>query len=142
VTACDLLYTAGSISGPVAFAPQPHRHRRGVDRRLLVVNESDGALYRIDLDPQAPRGRTIPRVDGATVRQGEGMTLDGHRLVLAVFHGLSIVDLSDDAGRAIAVTRARDPAFNGALSVARVADRYVAVNSSTGDGQPYVPVAG
>jgi hypothetical protein len=56
------------------------------------------------------------------------------------------VDLSDDAGRAIAVTEVRDPAFNGALSVARVADRYVAVNSSTGDGQPYVlvsvPVAG
>ena len=44
------------------------------------------------------------------------------------------------------MTKVRDPAFNGTFSVARVADRYLAVNSSTGDGQPYVlvsvPVAG
>ena len=136
--------TALPVTPEIAFTPSPHNLTGIVavsDRRLLVVNESDGALYRIDLDPQAPRGRTITRVEGATVRQGEGMTLDGHRLVLADFHGLSIVDLSDDAGRAIAVTKVRDPAFNGALSVARVADRYVAVNSSTGDGQPYVLVS-
>ena len=137
------------LTPEIAFTPGPHNLSGIVavsDRRLLVVHEGDGGLYRIDLDPQAPRGRTITRVDGATVRQGEGMTLDGHRLVLADFHGLSIVELSDDAGRATAVTPIRDPAFNRTFSVARVADRYVAVNSSTGDGQPYVlvsvPVAG
>ena len=46
-------------------------------------------------------------------------------------HGLSIVELGDDAGRATAVTPIRDPAFNRTFSVARVADRYVAVNAST-----------
>jgi len=35
------------------------------------------------------------------------MVLDGHRLVVADFHGLSIVDLTDDAGRATAVTQLR-----------------------------------
>ena len=60
------------------------------------------------------------------------MLLDGHRLVVADFHGLSIVNLSDDAEQATAVTPIRDPAFNGTFSVARVADRYLAVNSATG----------
>jgi hypothetical protein len=69
------------------------------------------------------------------------MALDGNRLVVADFHGLSIVDLTDDAGRATTVTPVRDPAFNGVFSAVRVADRYVAVNSNTGDGQPYVLVS-
>jgi hypothetical protein len=132
------------LTPEIAFTPGPHNLSGIVavsDRRLLVVHEGDGGLYRIDLDPQAPRGRTITRIDGATVRQGEGMTLDGNRLVVADFHGLSIVELSDDAGRATAVTPIRDPAFNRTFSVTRVADRYVAVNSSTGDGQPYVLVS-
>jgi len=111
------------------------------DRRLVVVHEGDGTLYRIDLDPRAPHGRTITRIDGATVRQGEGMVLDGHRLVVADFHGLSMVDLTDDAGRATAVSQLRDPAFDADFSVVRIADRYVAVNSNTGDGQPYVLVS-
>jgi hypothetical protein len=141
--------TALPVTPEIAFTPSPHNLTGIVavsDRRLLVVNETDGALYRIDLDPRPPRGRTITRVEGATVRQGEGMVLDDKRLVVADFHGLSIVDLADDAGRATAVTPVRDPAFNGTSSVARIADRYVAVNSATGDGQPYVlvsvPVAG
>jgi hypothetical protein len=141
--------TAMPLAPEIQFTPGPHNLSGIVavsDRRLLVVHEGDGSLYRIDLDPQAPHGRTIARIDGATVRQGEAMALDGHRLVVADFHGLSIVDLTDDAGRATAVTPVRDPAFNRVFSVARVADRYVAVNASTGEGQPYVlvsvPVAG
>ncbi len=132
------------LTPEIAFTPGPHNLSGIVavsDRRLLVVHEGDGSLYRIDLDPQAPRGRTITRIDGAAVRQGEGMTLDGNRLVVADFHGLSVVELSDDAGRATAVTPIRDPAFNRTFSVARVADRYLAVNAFTGDGQPYVLVS-
>ena len=107
--------TALPVAPEIAFTPGPNNLSGIVavsDRRLLVVHEGDGTLYRIDLDPQAPRGRTITRIDGATVRQGEGMVLDGNRLVVADFHGLSIVDLSDDAGRATAVTPIRDPAFD------------------------------
>ena len=132
------------LTPEIAFTPGPNNLSGIVvvsDRRLVVVHESDGTLYRIDLDPRAPRGRTITRIEGATVRQGEGMVLDGHRLVVADFHGLSIVDLAEDAGRATAVNQVRDPAFDSDFSVVRVADRYVAVNGNTGDGQPYVLVS-
>ena len=132
------------VAPEIAFTPGPNNLSGIVavsDRRLVVVHESDGTLYRIDLDPRAPRGRTITRIDGATVRQGEGMVLDGHRLVVADFHGLSIVDLTDDTGRATAVTQLRDPAFDADFSVIRIADRYLAVNSNTGDGRPYVLVS-
>ena len=136
--------TALPVTPEIAFTPGPNNLSGIVavsDRRLVVVHEGDGGLYRIDLDPRAPRGRTITRIDGATVRQGEGMVLDGHRLVVADFHGLSIVDLTDDTGRATAVTQLRDPAFDADFSVIRIADRYLAVNSNTGDGRPYVLVS-
>src|SRR6185436_560583 len=136
--------TALPVTPEIAFTPGPNNLSGIVavsDRRLVVVHESDGALYRVDLDPRAPHGRTITRIDGATVRQGEGMVLDGHRLVVADFHGLSVVELSDDASRATAVTQLRDPAFDADFSVVRVGVRYGAVNAYTGDGQPYVLVS-
>jgi hypothetical protein len=40
------------------------------DSRFVVVKHVDGTLYRVDVDPQAPGGRTITPIDGATVRQG------------------------------------------------------------------------
>ena len=36
----------------------------------MVVKYSDGTLYRIDLDPQAPQGRTITPIAGATAPLG------------------------------------------------------------------------
>ena len=106
------------------------------DQRLLVDNPNDGTLYRIDLDPHAPNGRTITPISGASVRQGESMLLDGHRLVVADFHGLSIINLSDDAQHATAATPIRDPAFHETFSAARVADHYLTVSSATEDGRP------
>jgi Cu-Zn family superoxide dismutase len=106
------------------------------NQRLVVVSEGDGTLYRIDLDSHAPRGRTITQISGATVHQGESMLLDGHRLVVADFHGLSIINLRDDAQHATAATTIRDPAFHETFSAARVADRYLTVSSATEDGRP------
>ena len=81
------------------------------DRRLLVVNEGDGALYRIELD--------------------------AHALVLvADFNGLSILDLTDDAQHATALSPIRDPMFHETFAVAHVADRYLTVSSATPDGRP------
>ena len=64
------------------------------------------------------------------------MLLDGHRLVVADFHGLSLINLSDDAQHATAATPIRDPAFHETFSAARVADRYLTVSSATEDGRP------
>ena len=108
------------------------------DRRLLVVNEGDGSLYRIELDHYALGGRVITKVGGATVRQGEGMLLDGHRLVVADSRGLSMLNLSDDASHASDFTTMRDPAFDAALSVARAGNRFLVINSATQIAEPYI----
>ena len=115
------------------------------DTRLVVVRYFDGTLYRIDLDPQAPQGRTITPIADATVRLGSKMILDGNRLVVPDEDGLSVVELDADATRGTVVTRMRSPSFHDATGVARVGDRYLVVNAGWNDPPPYtissVPVA-
>lgn len=98
--------------------------------RLVVVKYADGTLYRIDLDPQAPQGRTITPITGATVPLGSQMILDGKRLIVPDENGLSVVELAADAASATVVTRVRDPSFRDATAVARVGDRYLVVNAA------------
>jgi Cu-Zn family superoxide dismutase len=105
--------------------------------RLVVVKYADGALYRIDLDPQAPQGRTITPITGATVPLGSRMILDGKRLVVADENGLSVVELSADASSGTVVTRLRDPSFRDTTAVARVGDRYLVVNAAWNLPPPY-----
>lgn len=115
------------------------------DTRLVVVKYFDGALYRIDLDPQAPQGRTITPISGAAVRLGSKMILDGNRLVVPDEDGLSVVELDAEATRGTVVTRMRGPSFHDATGVVRVGDRYLVVNAGWNDPPPYtissVPVA-
>ena len=80
----------------------------------------------------------ITKIGGATVRQGEGMLLDGHRLVVADSRGLSLLNLSDDASHASGVTTMRDPAFHAALSLTRAGNRYLVINSATQIAEPYI----
>ena len=105
--------------------------------RLLVVKYADGALYRIDLDPQASQGRTITPITGATVPLGSQMILDGKRLVVPDENGLSVVELADDAASGTVVTRLRDPSFRDATAVARIGDRYLVVNAAWDLPPPY-----
>ena len=102
----------------------------------MVVKYADSALYRIDLDPQAPQGRTITPITGATVPLGSRMILDGNRLLVPDENGLSVVELDDDASSASVVTRLRDPAFHDTTAVARAGDRYLVVNTSWNDPPP------
>jgi hypothetical protein len=60
---------------------------------------------------------------------GHGRVLDGHRLVVADFHGSAIVELSDDASRGTVVGQSREPSFRETLAVAYADDRYLVVNS-------------
>ena len=106
------------------------------ETRLVVVKYADGALYRIDLDPQAPQGRTITPITGATVPLGSQMILDGKRLIVPDENGLSVVELSDDAASGTVVTRLREPSFRDATGVARVGDRYLVVNARWNDPPP------
>ena len=103
----------------------------------MVVKYADSALYRIDLDPQAPQGRTITPITGADARLGSRMILDGGRLVVPDEDGLSVIELSDDATTATVVTRLREPSFRDTTAVARVGDRYLVVNTGWNDPAPY-----
>ena len=105
--------------------------------RLVVVKYADGTLYRIDLDPQAPQGRTITPVTGVTVPLGSRMALDGRRLLVADENGVSVVELSDDAASGTVVARLRDPSFRDTTSVVRVGDRYLVANAGWNDPPPY-----
>lgn len=107
------------------------------DTRLVAVKFADGTLYRIDLDPQAPEGRTITPIAGASVPLGSGMTLDGDRLVIADEVGVAVVELADDATRGTVVARLRDPSFRDTSGVARVDDRYLVVNAAWNHPPPY-----
>ena len=107
------------------------------ETRLVVVKFADGTLYRIDLDPQAPQGRTIIPIAGAAVPLGSRMIVDGKRLVIADENGLSVVELSEDASRGTVVTQMRDPSFHDTTAVARVGDRYLVVNTAWNDPPPY-----
>ena len=84
------------------------------DTRLVVVKYFDGTLYRIDLDPQAPQGRTITPIADATVRLGSKMILDGNRLMVPDEDGLSVVELDAEATRGTVITQLRAPSFHDA----------------------------
>ena len=103
----------------------------------MVVKYDDGTLYRIDLDGQAPQGRIITPITGATVRLGARMILDGGRLIIADEEGVSAVELDDDAASGSVVAQIRDPSFRDATSVARVDDRYLVVNAAWNEPPPY-----
>ena len=107
------------------------------ETRLVVVKYADGTLYRIDLDPQAPQGRTITPVAGATVPLGARMILDGDRLAIADENGVTVVELSEHAARGTVVAQLRDPTFHDATAVARIGDRYLVVNAGWTDPPPY-----
>jgi hypothetical protein len=107
------------------------------DTRLVVVNYTDGALYRIDLDPQAPQGPTITPIAAATVRLGSKPILDGNRLVVPDEDGLPVVELDAEATRGTVVTRLREPSFHDATGVGRVGERYLVVNAGWNDPPPY-----
>jgi hypothetical protein len=107
------------------------------ETRLVVVKYFDGALYRIDLDPQAPQGRTITPIADATARLGSKMILDGNRLVVPDEDGLSVVELDAEATRGTVITQMRNPSFHDATGVARVGDRYLVVNAGWNDPPPY-----
>ncbi len=107
------------------------------ETRLVVVKYADGTLYRIDLDPQAPQGRTITPVAGAAVPLGARMILDGNRLVVPDESGVTVVELSEDARAGTVVAHLRDPTFHQATAVTRIGDRYFVVNAGWNDPPPY-----
>jgi len=74
--------------------------------RLLAVRTLDGRLFRIDLDPQAPQGSHHHPVPGPEIRGADRLLIDGNRLVVVSFAGLTLLTL--DVDTRTATTRRQD----------------------------------
>lgn len=116
----EIVYQAGAfnLNGIVALG----------ERTLVVVQSSNGALFRIDLERS---GRRIQKIDADPVVGGDGMLLDRGRLV--VVQGspaqLTLLRLDHRASHATVVGHLTDPTLRGPSTVARVRDRYLVVNA-------------
>ncbi|HEX3762062.1 MAG TPA: hypothetical protein VHW23_25350 [Kofleriaceae bacterium] len=98
------------------------------EHSLIAVQTVNGALFRIDLERN---GRRIQQIAADPVVGGDGMLLDGGRLV--VVQGspaqLTFLDLDRGASRATVVGHLTDPTLRGPSTVARDRDRYLVVNA-------------
>lgn len=116
----EIVYQAGAfnLNGIVALDA----------RTLVVVQSSNGALFRIDLERN---GRQIHQITADPVLGGDGMLLDRGRLV--VVQGspaqLTFVELDRRATRGTIAGHLTDPTLRGPSTVARVGDRFVVVNA-------------
>jgi hypothetical protein len=116
----EIVYQAGAfnLNGIVALG----------EHSLVVVQSSNGALFRIDLDHA---GRRIQKIDAEPVVGGDGMLLDRGRLVVVQggLAELTFVELDHHASRGTVVGHLTDPTFRGPSTVARAGDRYLVVNA-------------
>jgi hypothetical protein len=115
----EIVYQAGAfnLNGIVALDA----------RTLVVVQSSNGALFRIDLDRG---GRQIHQITADPIG-GDGMLIDRGRLVIVQGSPaqLTFVQLDRRASRGTVISHLTDPTLRGPSTVARVGDRFVVVNA-------------
>lgn len=101
-------------------------------RWLIVVQSSTGKLFRIDLDQDAPLGRSIHQV-AVEPLFGDGLLLDQGHLVVVTFApaALNFVKLDDKATRGTVVERRIPdvPFLFDPSTVARARNFYLVVNA-------------
>jgi len=129
----EIVYQAGAfnVNGIVALS----------DRTLVVVQSSDGALFRIDLERA---GRRIQRIDVEPVLGGDGMLLDRGRLVIVQGSPaqLTFVQLDRRASRGTVVAHVADPTLRGPSTAAVARNRYLVVNADFGTSTVPFTVSG
>jgi hypothetical protein len=118
----EIAYTAGefNLNGIVAY--------RG-GRELVVVKSDTGVLYRIRFDKQG--GRVITAIHGPALVGGDGMLKDRGRLIVVRGEpaSLSFVVLQNQRSREKIREVRTDPTLRGPSTVARLGNRYIAVNA-------------
>lgn len=104
--------------------------RRG-GKQLIVVQSNTGALFRIDLDDEAPNGRTIRRIDAEPLLGGDGLLLDRGRLIVVqgAPAALRFLKLRAGATRAKVVETRTDPSLRGPSTVDRARNLYLVVDA-------------
>lgn len=119
----EIQYDAGAfnLNGIVAL-------REG--KRLIVVQSSNGRLFRIDLERGASE-RRIQQINVEPLVGGDGLLLDHGRLI--VVQGapptLAFVQLWQNGLRGRVVERRTDPTLRGPSTVARAWHLYLVVNA-------------
>jgi sugar lactone lactonase YvrE len=113
-------------------------------RKLVVVNSADGKLYRIKLGHDGDSIDSIDQITGATVPGGDGMLLDGGRLV--VVQGdpaqLSFLKLRKGARRAKLERTQTSDTLHGPSTVDRAKKLYLVVNADFDTSTKPFTVAG
>lgn len=107
-------------------------------RELIVVNTTDGRLYRIGFDGAG--GRTITLVHGPALVGGDGLLKDKGRLIVVRGDPASLTFLTLKSERSRAEIRdvVTDPTLRGPSTVARDHNRYLVVNADFGTStQPF-----
>ena len=113
-------------------------------RSLIVVQTNNGKLFRIDLEEDAPSGRSIHQVAVEPFVGGDGLLLDGGDLI--VVHGppamVSFVRLNGQADRGKVIERRTDPSFREPSTIARARNFYLIVNADFTDSVTPFTVTG
>ena len=100
-------------------------------QRLIVGHSGTGELFRIDLDADAPLGRTIQRIDVEPLFS-DGLLLDKGQLVVVTFYPaptLTFVKLDANAESGVVVGQLTHPSITDPSTVARARNSYLVVNA-------------
>jgi Cu-Zn family superoxide dismutase len=113
-------------------------------RKLVVVDTNSGKLFRIKLGEKGDSIDSIDEVKGATVPGGDGMLLDGGRLVVVQGNPaqLSFLKLRKDARQAKLERTQTSDKLHGPSTVDRAKKLYLVVNADFANTQPTRTVAG
>ena len=139
VDVATLDVAAVPLSGDIRY--EPGFNANGVEatpdgRALVVVQTNTGELFTVD--PQS--GSTVRiRLDGGKLlANGDGLLLDGRRLLVVQNLDNQVTEVRLDVDRRTgAVTgRVRDPRFDAPTTVARLGDRLYVVNARVGLADP------
>jgi Cu-Zn family superoxide dismutase len=109
-------------------------------RQLIVVQSSNGKLFRIDLAGGTPSRREIRQIDADPLPGGDGLLLDRGRLLVVQGSpaALRFVKLRGDAERGEIEQTRTDPSLRGPSTVARARDLYLVVNADfVGSRKPF-----
>src|SRR4051812_7511601 len=115
------------------------------NKKLVVVQSNTGKLFRIKLERHGTAIDEINEVQGVSVPGGDGMLLDGGRLI--VVQGgppaqLSFVKLLDSARRGELERTRTSPLLKGPSTIARARETYLVVNADFATSTKPFTVAG
>jgi outer membrane protein assembly factor BamB len=102
---------------------------------LIIVNSTTGLLYRVD--PESGRATEID-LGGETVRNGDGILLDGKTLYVVRNRDnlIAVVELEPGATQGEVVREITDPEFDVPTTVAEFGSNLYAVNARFGTDNP------